>query len=80
MFLVGMSLNNIKDEIEVYKEKIRRKDIALEESRNQLTADEIKLDQIFTNDKKETAEKQNVGGASGNNPESRHEGKAPKVA
>ncbi len=44
MFLVGMSLNNIKDEIEVYKEKIRRKDIALEESRNQLTADEIKLD------------------------------------
>lgn len=60
MFLVGMSLNNIKDEIEVFKDKINRKNLALDESKNQLMADEIKLDKIFTNDKKETQEKLNV--------------------
>lgn len=49
-----MSLNNIKDEIEVFKDKINRKNLALDESKNQLMADEIKLDKIFTNDKKET--------------------------
>ena len=58
--MVGMSLNNIKDEIEVFKDKINRKNLALDESKNQLMADEIKLDKIFTNDKKETQEKLNV--------------------
>ncbi len=64
MFLVELSNNTIKQEIEELDHKSKRKGIALKDSGSQLEADHIKLmkfiesDNITTQDKEKEAEKQ----------------------
>ena len=58
MFLVELSYNTIKKEIEELDHKTKRKDIALKDSSNQLENDHIKLMKFIEQDNITTQEKE----------------------
>lgn len=63
MFLVELSYNTIKEEIDDLDNKGKKKEIALEDSKKQLESDHLKLikfieqDNVTTTDKEREAEK-----------------------